>query len=1506
MNFVKTLTPRFPRRFSGPRKKCRGPARRFYRAVFEALEERALMTTTLYLDYGDRFPNGVLMATAGALDSTTFGANPNIDGPVLTDATGANYAADTTFRMTSFSNFYGANAAAMRTTMNAMVRRYFEPLDINVVVVGGAASLAEISVTLGQNEAETENNDGYMLIAALAIGPNGDDPTQFATNGYGGKATGTDIGSNNNNDGTALTLLRSDYSAEFLGAQIAHEAGHLFGLQHTFGNDPAAPPAGSVINAALLQSDLMSYLGYSSVGVNPLGESSFFSRYPMVRGDGNLNNNDLASAPTPYDQLRNDPSIGPSNFLGNVNYVTGTGQNDIITIMRTGSNRATVSVQAFTDAAYTMPITVPGSNPASTTYSYQIDLAGPILVEGGARDDRIVLDGKLANYVTIRGMDGSDTLILRSTASSLVTTDYRLEEQTIVAGTKAQPMTVLHSSDLEGITIEAGRRSAVFVNGVRPETSVSIGAAQTVTVEAGNVRGRVNIAGFGRTDLTINDAGASPSEFGVYDTVLFATVGGMSRATTYTDLHSLTINGGSGGNRFLVNGTPAAPVTLNTGLGVDRVAVFETNGALTINGQDSRTINGPDGFDTVNVGLAGSVQSIRGGVTVTNFGAYSAVTVDDSADTVARTGVISKTGLYTVISGLIPAGNIVLRGRDLRSLTIRAGSGNNTLRIHDTPISDTPGGLTTTLYTGAGVDNVTVNGTSGGLALIAQGFSDSLTVGSDTTGLDRIKGVLSISSPGGANNVIIHDRPTLTNRNLTHTITAATYARSGAATVNLSDVQSFVLLAGGAHDTINVRGNPTTQFLSRFDIFGGPGDDIFNVEIAADQPAGIGNVAVLDGEADVDRLMGPNTATAWNITGANAGELGQFARFVAIENLVGGLAADTFVIAAGAGLSGAIDGGGGLNTLDYSATGGDASSALVARYSGDGNADDAVAGNNGTLVGGVTFAVGRVGQAFSFGGVDGFVQVPNSASLETPTISVEAWVNSTTPVNNAYVVAKGASGDTAASYALYVQGGGLAFYIFDGVNYVESPYSDPGIWDGNWHHVVGTFDGATVRLYVDGLEVGAGTPAAAQIGYGLLTTNDLFIGSYQGDAAHPFQGLIDEPSVYNRALISAEIQALYSNTLKVSDPVSLYRGEGTTADSVGGNDGVIQGDVAFVQGQVGQAFGFDGDLDYVDLGAGATLDLPGTMSVSLWVRLDTLDHAKYFFADFSDGNTSQGALGTVADASTFAWFQSYTDGTFETLSGLTPIQLNQWFHLSVVRDDEGKTVRLFVNGMEESSLNYAGKTVVPLQGSKVLGGSLPNFPADYIDGQLDEVGIYNRALSVAEIQTLYSDRSISDASGVVVNLLLGTASGLTGGIARIQNVIGSSGNDILVGNGGNVLDGGGGHDLLFAGARASILNGGDGEDLLIGGTTDYDRNPVALMAILAEWARNDGINDDYFARVANLSSGTNGAPILNATTVHSNGRANTLGGNAGLDFFFANLDRDLLDRDLLTEELIML
>ena len=190
---------------------------------------------------------------------------------------------------------------------------------------------------------------------------------------------------------------------------------------------------------------------------------------------------------------------------------------------------------------------------------------------------------------------------------------------------------------------------------------------------------------------------------------------------------------------------------------------------------------------------------------------------------------------------------------------------------------------------------------------------------------------------------------------------------------------------------------------------------------------------------------------------------------------------------------------------------------LVARYTAaDGDATDSVGDHDGTVHGGVTFGPGYRGQGFEFNGVDAYVQVPNAPDLEPTTVTVEAWVRATAPGRSAYIVSKGALGGIAASYALYTgTNGGLQFYIGGGGSFALSPDAGTAVWDGEWHHVAGTFDGAVVRLFVDGVEVGTGTPTTLRIGYDLPDSNDLFLGSY--NRGYLFNGAIDEVAIHGRA-----------------------------------------------------------------------------------------------------------------------------------------------------------------------------------------------------------------------------------------------------------------------------------------------------------------------------------------------------------------------------------------------------
>jgi len=174
-----------------------------------------------------------------------------------------------------------------------------------------------------------------------------------------------------------------------------------------------------------------------------------------------------------------------------------------------------------------------------------------------------------------------------------------------------------------------------------------------------------------------------------------------------------------------------------------------------------------------------------------------------------------------------------------------------------------------------------------------------------------------------------------------------------------------------------------------------------------------------------------------------------------------------------------------------------------------------------------------LGSALRFGG-DDFVRIPDSTDLESQQLTVSAWVRGdASPGPFRYVVAKGTSGNCiASSYGLYTGNtGGVAFYVYDGSGtndgYRISPQAEaPAIWDGRWHHVAGTYDGQTVRMFVDGTQVGTGTPANITVGYNLNSGGGL-IGSYVDATCSLYLvGDIDGVSVWNRALPISDIYSL--------------------------------------------------------------------------------------------------------------------------------------------------------------------------------------------------------------------------------------------------------------------------------------------------------------------------------------------------------------------------------------------
>jgi chitodextrinase len=197
---------------------------------------------------------------------------------------------------------------------------------------------------------------------------------------------------------------------------------------------------------------------------------------------------------------------------------------------------------------------------------------------------------------------------------------------------------------------------------------------------------------------------------------------------------------------------------------------------------------------------------------------------------------------------------------------------------------------------------------------------------------------------------------------------------------------------------------------------------------------------------------------------------------------------------------------------------------LVAAYGfeeGSGTAiGDASGRNNNGVASGTTWSTaGKFGNALVFNGTNARVTVPNTASLQlTTSMTLEAWVFPTTaPTGWRAVVDKTVDGYYLMASTDNGNRPGVGGTWTDGNKNVFGPSVLPV---NTWTHLATTFDGTTVRLFVNGAQVAS----QAQTAPLRTTTGTLQIGgdSYPNEF---FAGRIDEVRVYNRALSAAEIQA---------------------------------------------------------------------------------------------------------------------------------------------------------------------------------------------------------------------------------------------------------------------------------------------------------------------------------------------------------------------------------------------
>lgn len=428
---------------------------------------------------------------------------------------------------------------------------------------------------------------------------------------------------------------------------------------------------------------------------------------------------------------------------------------------------------------------------------------------------------------------------------------------------------------------------------------------------------------------------------------------------------------------------------------------------------------------------------------------------------------------------------------------------------------------------------------------------------------------------------------------------------------------------------------------------------------------------------------------------------------------------------------------------------------LVAYFPFNGNANDESGNGNSGTVNGAKLTVDRFGsanKAYSFDGTNDITLdfnpslVPSGSNSK----SYSFWMKSNDNLNDASAIFTNGNFDLAGGcftihlyYSNYV-----SYLMHSSLGYGGG---DPGhsniicgksLWDDNYHHIVVSFVNTTCTVYVDGIFVSSETWTKPVKPFD--SDYKIWIGkgynSYQNGYVQYFKGILDDIRIYDRSLSSNEVTELYESEKPpidlTSGLVAYYPFNGNANDESGNeNNGIVNGATLTTDrfGNLNKAYAFnDGKIVAND----QSLPMGNSdRTLSMWVYTSVIqgvipDYPAHLIKYGPETNTNNLCFAMWGN---MLRFSGYGFPPNNDLSYDHPV--NQWFNLTVTLSNQN-----LVHIYKDANLIYTGANEVfntSSNGALVIGEFMKS-------GKIDDVRIYNRTLSLVEIQALYS---VKDYSG---------------------------------------------------------------------------------------------------------------------------------------------------------------
>jgi uncharacterized protein (TIGR03437 family) len=209
-----------------------------------------------------------------------------------------------------------------------------------------------------------------------------------------------------------------------------------------------------------------------------------------------------------------------------------------------------------------------------------------------------------------------------------------------------------------------------------------------------------------------------------------------------------------------------------------------------------------------------------------------------------------------------------------------------------------------------------------------------------------------------------------------------------------------------------------------------------------------------------------------------------------------------------------------------------------------------------------------------------------------------------------------------------------------------------------------------------------------------------------------------------------------------ANQLTWITGDGNANDSAGSNNGTVVGGTTFVTGEVGQAFQFNGSTGYVSLGNPANLQLTSGITLEAWVNPVTAPATGALTAIV----TKWGQVATTAsNADAYGLWLELVSGHVAVFAAVNTaagephidggvIPLNTWSHVAMTFNAASGALVVYVNGTAVGNTTFPGAILATTR--NVLIGREDSFLPRAFNGGIDEVGIYGRALTAVEIQSI--------------------------------------------------------------------------------------------------------------------------------------------------------------------------